>query len=226
MFELGSGFEEDLYDTGSAAGGAIGGADSDEEDDFAPREYSYKSYVTTQHLLLDEAEKVIAGLEKNLYKAQYGQTEDSSSGSGSGSSWNVNSNSAGTGMWEAEDSLHDHSVLRMMEDDTTPTSASGSVLNTVLSPMANIQNTQDTQDTGGSGTGTSRDNLITLALSRINIHCAPGEVVAIVGQVGCGKTSILRALLGDMKLLYGDAVIKGTCAYVSQKPFIQVGSVY
>lgn len=198
MFELGGGVEDDMYDHG------IDDQLSDEEDDFAPREYSYKSYVTTQQLLLDEAEKVIANLEKNLYKVHFGQSQDSMN-STSSSARSLNDNS----MWEAEESVHDNSALRMIGEENTD------VINTVVSPLVKDQCAQ------GAG-GSDRDNLITLALSRVNIHCCQGEVVAIVGQVGCGKTSILRALLGDMKLLHGDAVIKGACAYVSQKPFIQV----
>lgn len=40
------------------------------------------------------------------------------------------------------------------------------------------------------------DAVATLALSRVSITVKPGELIALVGQVGCGKSSILRALLG------------------------------
>jgi len=35
-------------------------------------------------------------------------------------------------------------------------------------------------------------------LSDITFKCKPGEVVAVVGKVGSGKSSLLSALLGEM----------------------------
>lgn len=37
-----------------------------------------------------------------------------------------------------------------------------------------------------------------LTLNNINIKVKPGTLVAVVGPVGCGKSSLLSALLGDM----------------------------
>ncbi|KAJ2062041.1 Canalicular multispecific organic anion transporter 1 [Coemansia sp. S146] len=47
-----------------------------------------------------------------------------------------------------------------------------------------------------------------------------GEFVAIVGKVGCGKSSIVSALCGEMPLEKGEACIFGSIGYVSQKPWI------
>ncbi|KAJ1672341.1 Canalicular multispecific organic anion transporter 2 [Coemansia sp. RSA 25] len=47
-----------------------------------------------------------------------------------------------------------------------------------------------------------------------------GEFVAIVGKVGCGKSSIASALCGEMPLIKGEACIFGSIGYVSQKPWI------
>ncbi|KAJ2878947.1 Canalicular multispecific organic anion transporter 1 [Coemansia aciculifera] len=47
-----------------------------------------------------------------------------------------------------------------------------------------------------------------------------GEFVAIVGKVGCGKSSIVSALCGEMPLERGEACIFGSIGYVSQKPWI------
>ncbi|KAJ2060470.1 hypothetical protein GGH13_006777 [Coemansia sp. S155-1] len=47
-----------------------------------------------------------------------------------------------------------------------------------------------------------------------------GEFVAIVGKVGCGKSSIVSALCGEMPLESGEACIFGSIGYVSQKPWI------
>ncbi|KAJ2745056.1 hypothetical protein GGI20_002465 [Coemansia sp. BCRC 34301] len=47
-----------------------------------------------------------------------------------------------------------------------------------------------------------------------------GEFVAVVGKVGCGKSSIVSALCGEMPLTKGEACIFGSIGYVSQKPWI------
>ncbi|XP_076307522.1 multidrug resistance-associated protein 1-like isoform X1 [Tachypleus tridentatus] len=58
-------------------------------------------------------------------------------------------------------------------------------------------------------------------LKNINLHIKTGQLVAIVGQVGSGKSSILSSLLGEMYKLSGTINIKGTTAYVSQQAWIQ-----
>ncbi|XP_022257321.1 multidrug resistance-associated protein 1-like [Limulus polyphemus] len=58
-------------------------------------------------------------------------------------------------------------------------------------------------------------------LKNINLHIKTGQLVAIVGQVGSGKSSILSSLLGEMYKLSGTLNIKGTTAYVSQQAWIQ-----
>jgi len=49
----------------------------------------------------------------------------------------------------------------------------------------------------------------------------PGELVAVVGTIGSGKTSLLNALLGDLKKETGIVNTRGTIAYVSQAAWIQ-----
>lgn len=58
-------------------------------------------------------------------------------------------------------------------------------------------------------------------LNNINFSANSPELVAIVGPVGCGKSSFLQALLGDVKLINGDISYSGRIAYSSQTPFIQ-----
>jgi ABC-type multidrug transport system fused ATPase/permease subunit len=60
-----------------------------------------------------------------------------------------------------------------------------------------------------------------LTLSRVDFKALKGEIIAIVGQVGSGKSSIMSALLGDMKMTFGQMGIKGRIAYAGQRPFIQ-----
>lgn len=47
-----------------------------------------------------------------------------------------------------------------------------------------------------------------------------GSLIALVGSVGSGKTSILAALLGEMNKTDGHVDISGTMAYVPQTAWI------
>ncbi|XP_029673301.1 multidrug resistance-associated protein 1 isoform X1 [Formica exsecta] len=58
-------------------------------------------------------------------------------------------------------------------------------------------------------------------LQNINFHVEQGQLIAVVGTVGSGKSSLLSALLGEMGKLSGKVNTKGPIAYVSQQPWIQ-----
>ncbi|CAF5211550.1 unnamed protein product, partial [Rotaria magnacalcarata] len=54
----------------------------------------------------------------------------------------------------------------------------------------------------------------------INLKVRQGSLVAIVGSVSAGKSSILAALLGEMCKIDGQVTISGTIAYVPQTAWI------
>ncbi|NWU60420.1 MRP1 protein, partial [Pterocles burchelli] len=58
-------------------------------------------------------------------------------------------------------------------------------------------------------------------LNSINFTVPEGSLVAVVGQVGCGKSSLLSALLGEMDKKEGCVVVKGSVAYVPQQAWVQ-----
>lgn len=58
-------------------------------------------------------------------------------------------------------------------------------------------------------------------LDNINLLVPTGSLVAIVGHVGCGKSSLVSALLGETEKLEGDVSIRGSVAYVPQQAWIQ-----
>ncbi|XP_077999979.1 multidrug resistance-associated protein 1-like [Glandiceps talaboti] len=62
-------------------------------------------------------------------------------------------------------------------------------------------------------------------LSQIDVDIKEGELVAIVGQVGSGKSSILSAFLGDMEKRQGSVNVKGSIAYAPQQAWIQNNSL-
>ncbi|KAJ4955109.1 hypothetical protein NE237_011892 [Protea cynaroides] len=52
-----------------------------------------------------------------------------------------------------------------------------------------------------------------------------GEIAAIVGTVGSGKSSLLAAILGEMHKISGTVRVCGTTAYVAQTSWIQNGTI-
>uniref|UniRef100_A0A674JF65 ATP binding cassette subfamily C member 9 n=1 Tax=Terrapene triunguis TaxID=2587831 RepID=A0A674JF65_9SAUR len=71
-------------------------------------------------------------------------------------------------------------------------------------------------------TSLSSNGLATL--SNINIRIPTGQMTMIVGQVGCGKSSLLLAILGEMQTLEGKVHWNNrnrySVAYAAQKPWL------
>ncbi|XP_055398820.1 ATP-binding cassette sub-family C member 4-like isoform X2 [Bubalus kerabau] len=67
-----------------------------------------------------------------------------------------------------------------------------------------------------SGTPTLQDLFFT---------ARPGELLAVVGPVGAGKSSLLRAVLGELPPSQGQVSVHGRIAYVSQQPWVFSGTV-
>ena len=67
----------------------------------------------------------------------------------------------------------------------------------------------------------NKEELRIPTLHGINFEAERGSLVAVVGQVGTGKTSLLSAILGDIQNLTGVVVTPGHIAYVAQEACIQ-----
>ena len=66
-----------------------------------------------------------------------------------------------------------------------------------------------------------RNHHFSILFKDLNLEVKPGSLVAIVGQVGSGKSSLLSAILGDMTRTSGLANVKGSIAYAPQEAWIQ-----
>lgn len=62
-------------------------------------------------------------------------------------------------------------------------------------------------------------------IRNVNLDIMPGQLVAVVGTVGSGKSSLMSAMLGEMENVHGHITIKGTTAYVPQQSWIQNGTI-
>ncbi len=58
-------------------------------------------------------------------------------------------------------------------------------------------------------------------LKNFNLTVRAGQLVAVVGQVGSGKSSLVSALLGEMVRVGGRVNTRGRVAYVPQQAWIQ-----
>nr|XP_020740072.1 multidrug resistance-associated protein 4 isoform X2 [Odocoileus virginianus texanus] len=65
----------------------------------------------------------------------------------------------------------------------------------------------------------------TPTLQGLSFTVRPGELLAVVGPVGAGKSSLLSAVLGELPLNQGQVSVHGRIAYVSQQPWVFSGTV-
>lgn len=66
------------------------------------------------------------------------------------------------------------------------------------------------------------DEVNIFKLKGINVEIPRGQLVAIVGAVGAGKTSLLQGLIGEMRRTAGTVEFGGSVAYCAQTAWIQV----
>ncbi|KRF85617.1 multidrug resistance-associated protein 1 isoform X4 [Drosophila virilis] len=64
-----------------------------------------------------------------------------------------------------------------------------------------------------------------MTLKNINMQVPKNNLVAIVGTVGSGKSSVIQALLGEMEKISGTVNTVGKMAYVPQQAWIQNATV-
>lgn len=57
-------------------------------------------------------------------------------------------------------------------------------------------------------------------LANINLTVSKGSLVAVVGPVGSGKSSLLNGLLGELILKEGSVRVHGSVAYCDQRAWI------
>ncbi|KAI0272641.1 hypothetical protein BC834DRAFT_840866 [Gloeopeniophorella convolvens] len=62
-------------------------------------------------------------------------------------------------------------------------------------------------------------------LEGINVVARKGELVGIVGRVGAGKSSLLSAIIGDMRRIEGKVSLSGTVAYAPQNPWLMGATI-
>ncbi|KAK1557413.1 hypothetical protein Q3G72_024236 [Acer saccharum] len=64
-----------------------------------------------------------------------------------------------------------------------------------------------------------------LVLDRVSLSLPKGLLIAIIGEVGSGKSSLLNSILGETLLICGSIHSTGSVAYVPQVPWILSGTI-
>ncbi|KAL7674637.1 hypothetical protein ACOME3_000913 [Neoechinorhynchus agilis] len=62
-------------------------------------------------------------------------------------------------------------------------------------------------------------------LNEISLSAAKGSLTILCGRVGCGKSSVLGAIINEMSILEGNVSIGGTLSYCSQEPWLFNGTI-
>ncbi|XP_063224295.1 probable multidrug resistance-associated protein lethal(2)03659 [Bacillus rossius redtenbacheri] len=62
-------------------------------------------------------------------------------------------------------------------------------------------------------------------LSDVTLKVSAGQLLAVIGPVGSGKTSLLLTLLRELPLTGGSIAVKGRISYASQEPWLFASSV-
>lgn len=58
-------------------------------------------------------------------------------------------------------------------------------------------------------------------LKNVNLYVEKGKLAAVVGPVGCGKSSLISSILGETEIRSGTVNIDGSMAFVAQQAWIQ-----
>ena len=63
------------------------------------------------------------------------------------------------------------------------------------------------------------------ALTNVSLRVRQGEMLAVTGPVGSGKSSLLMAILGELPAISGTVKLNGRVAYVPQIPWVFSGTI-
>ncbi|KAJ3101164.1 hypothetical protein HDU97_001630 [Phlyctochytrium planicorne] len=109
---------------------------------------------------------------------------------------------------------------KLMEDDAVAPKEEKKVLGKDGLVKIEIEDEADAGRTTSSSDDSS-ETMDRFTLQGINVSVPRGSLVAVVGVVGSGKSSLLNGLVGEMKRTKGSVTFSGTVGYCPQTAWIQ-----
>lgn len=82
------------------------------------------------------------------------------------------------------------------------------------------ENTLKQQRSSGEAMSSVVEPALRHSLRQLSLEIPVGKLVAVVGGVGSGKSSLLSSLLGELNLVSGSVQLSGLIAYCDQRPWI------
>ncbi|KAF9906392.1 hypothetical protein EC991_000722 [Linnemannia zychae] len=118
-------------------------------------------------------------------------------------------------------SIQEKMLSRLQEKDPSPDTES------ILTSSPDDDDEKANKEESGveSHGSIHSDDRPTFGLKNIDLKIPRGQLVAIVGAVGSGKSSLLNALVGEMKKISGSMSYGGTIGYCPQSAWIQNATV-
>ncbi|KAH8167726.1 hypothetical protein CIB48_g493 [Xylaria polymorpha] len=92
-------------------------------------------------------------------------------------------------------------------------------------PPAKTEKGAETSESNSDTASTLVDEREPFKLENLNLAIGRKELIAVIGSVGSGKTSLLAALAGDMRKTSGEVVLGASRAFCPQYAWIQNASV-
>ena len=111
-----------------------------------------------------------------------------------------------------------------VQKDTTERTFIQMINSKILSRNSTAGTDDDTKEKKGSAHGADDDDVIREddTLKNINFSSSSAsELIALIGSVGSGKSSLMSALLKEIPLTGGSSSLDGKVAYCAQTPWIQ-----
>jgi ATP-binding cassette subfamily C (CFTR/MRP) protein 1 len=90
---------------------------------------------------------------------------------------------------------------------------------------ASVQSAQDASGVATPFDATAVEEELPFAMNGVNLTFGRNELVAIIGSVGSGKSSLLAALAGDMRRTSGEVIMGASRAFCPQYAWIQNATV-
>ncbi|KAI9221388.1 P-loop containing nucleoside triphosphate hydrolase protein [Blastocladiella britannica] len=90
-------------------------------------------------------------------------------------------------------------------------------------PVPVVADNGDDDDSDSSATAAARPRAF--SLTNLSLDILRGALVAVVGRVGTGKSSLLHGILGELDITAGSIELHGSVAYAPQHPWILNASI-